>query len=286
MHPLCTTWFPHMYTEIGWENYQRFIHAGFDVVAGQPNGFIHRILTRLAFADYGDPFLPFIYGQYAFPLNIACKFKIPLVFYGENGEVEYGGDMKNANKCGFDVTEDTLNHYFSGLEPSYWVKYGVPEDSLQYYKLPTPADCEAIGLKVNWMGYYHKWVPQENYYLATEKTGFICNPERTAGTFSKYASLDDMLDGFHYYLAYIKFGIGRATSDAAHEIRDGYIARSEGVALVSKFDGEFPAKHFKMFLRYIGITEDEFWKVIDSFRHSNVWEKKEDGSWSLKWTVQ
>ena len=62
----------------------------------------------------------------------------------------------------------------------------------------------------------------------------------TEGTYSKYASLDDKLDGFHYYLAYIKFGIGRATADAAHEVRDGHIDRDEAVALVKKFDGEFP----------------------------------------------
>ena len=33
--------------------------------------------------------------------------------------------------------------------------------------------------------------------------------ERNEGTFSKYASLDDQFDGFHFYLAFIKFGIGR-----------------------------------------------------------------------------
>ena len=53
------------------------------------------------------------------------------------------------------------------------------------------------------------------------------NPYRTEGTYSKYASLDDKLDGFHYYLMFIKFGIGRATSDSAHEVRDKKISREE-----------------------------------------------------------
>ena len=88
-----------------------------------------------------------------------------------------------------------------------------------------------------------------------ENCNFTPNPERTEGTYSKYASLDDKFDGFHYYLAFIKFGIGRATSDTAHEIRDKKIDREEGKALVKKFDGEFPTKYFKEFLDYCSIQK-------------------------------
>ena len=63
------------------------------------------------------------------------------------------------------------------------------------------------------------------FLLLSKNTNFHVNPNRTEGTYSKYASLDDKLDGFHYYLMFIKFGIGRATSDSAHEIRDGKISR-------------------------------------------------------------
>ena len=107
----------------------------------------------------------------------------------------------------------------------------------------------------HFFGYYKKWIPQENYYYAAENTGFQPNPERTEGTYSKYASLDDRLDGLHYYMKYIKFGFGRATDDAAHEIRDGHINREEGVALVSKYDGEFPKKYFTDFLSYLDILD-------------------------------
>ena len=97
--------------------------------------------------------------------------------------------------------------------------------------------------------------------------------------------MDDKTDGFHFYLAFIKFGIGRCTSDAAHEIRDGHITREEGVALVRRYDGEFPKKYFKEFLEYIGITEEHFWEVIDSYRTLHLWEKIND-EWKLKYQVQ
>jgi hypothetical protein len=109
---------------------------------------------------------------------------------------------------------------------------------------------------------------------------------RSEGTYSKYASLDDKTDGFHFYLAYIKFGIARATSDAAHEIRDGHLTREEGISLVHRYDGEFPKKYFKEFLEYLGIAEQDFWDVINFYRlHTpHLWEQK-GGEWILKHRV-
>ncbi len=88
------------------------------------------------------------------------------------------------------------------------------------------------------------------------------------------------------YFSFLKFGIGRATSDAAHEIRDKHITREEGVALIKKYDGEFPKKYFKEFLTYLNITEKEFWEVIDFYRSisPHLWEKVND-EWILKHRV-
>jgi hypothetical protein len=138
--------------------------------------------------------------------------------------------------------------------------------------------------EIHFLGYYKFWDPQENFYYCQEHNGFTPNPERTEGTYSKYASLDDRIDGFHYYLAFVKFGIGRATSDTAHEIRDGKITREEGVALVKRYDGEFPRKYYAEFLEYCGITDQEFHDSIDSWRSDHLWERRENG-WRLKHTV-
>ena len=86
-------------------------------------------------------------------------------------------------------------------------------------------------------------------------------------------------------MAYIKFGLGRCTSDAAHEIRDGHITREEGVQLIRKFDGEFPEKYFKVFLEYCDIGEDYFFQVIDSWRSPHLWGKDDKNKWVLKNTV-
>jgi N-acetyl sugar amidotransferase len=282
MHPLTVTWAPHWYTDIGFQNLQSLVHSGMDNIKFTPNGQVHRIMTRLAFCKLGDPFQPFIYGQKNFPLTIAAKFDIPLIMYGENGEVEYGGDMKNAFSPTHDVGDDMIKHYFSGVAPEEWARHGVSEHDLRVYMGPERELVERVGVECHFMGYYHRWIPQELFYYCSEHTGFLANPDgRSEGTYSKYASLDDRLDGFHYYLAHIKFGIGRCTSDAAHEIRDGHITREEGIALVRRFDGEFPAKHYKEFLEYTGLTDEQFWKVIDAWRAPHVW-KKDGDKWELR----
>lgn len=282
MNPLTVTWAPHLYTDIGWQNLHNMSRTG-DLanVLFTPPGETHRKLTKLSFDILGDPFQPFIYGQTNFPLQIAKLYKIPLVMYGENGEVEYGGDMKNAFKPTRDYKSDHVKHYFSGIAPEDFAKYGLSEKELQVYMAPPVSELEALDLEIHFYGYYKKWVPQENFYYCVEHTGFQPNPIRSEGTYSKYASLDDKIDGFHYYLAFIKFGLGRCTSDTAHEIRDGHLTREEGVNLVHKYDGEFPAKYFKTFLDYCGITEDYFWEVIDSWRSPHLWHKV-DGVWELK----
>jgi N-acetyl sugar amidotransferase len=296
MHPLTITWAPFIYTDIGFENYVDFKDSGFDNLLFFPNGKIHRKLSRLGFEFVGDNFLPFIYGQKSYAYHLSLKFKIPLMFYGENGEVEYGGDTRNMNSFVGDPVEDwtKLHHkgvdfndlVEKGLEKGILKKEDVKDNAFEFYKNPDPEKVKDNGSEMHWFSNYKKWIPQENYYYAVENTGFKANKGRSEGTYSKYASLDDRLDGFHYYMSYIKFGIGRATSDAAHEIRDGHLTREEGVALVKRYDGEFPKKHFDEFLEYIDISEEYFWEIVNNFRskRSNIW-KNINGKWEIRHTV-
>ena len=93
------------------------------------------------------------------------------------------------------------------------------------------------------------------------------------------------MDGFHYYLRYIKFGLGRCCEEASHEIRDGHITREEGISLMEKYEGEFPKKYYKDFKEYLDINDDKFWEIIDSWRSDNLW-KKENNEWKLKYPIK
>ena len=283
MNPLCVTWSPIVPTSLGKKNLNNFIKTGFDHVMGKPKTKIYKKLTSLSLAQVGDPFQPFIYGQYNFPVKIALEKNISVMMYGENGEVEYGGDMKYAFKP-FNDFEARNRHYFSNYPLETWKKYDLSKEDLRDFSAPLKSEVIKKKIRMYFFGYYKFWDPQENFYYCKKNTGFQVNEDRTEGTYSKYASLDDKLDGFHYYLMFIKFGIGRATSDAAHEVRDEKITREEAVYLVNKYDGEFPKKYFNIFLKYCGVNEKIFFKIIDSWRSPHIW-KKEKNKWKLRYSV-
>jgi N-acetyl sugar amidotransferase len=292
MHPLTLTWAPFIYTDIGWKNYLNFKDSGFDNILYFPNGKIHRKLARLAFELVGDCFLPFIFGQKYLPFRVALNYGIPLIFHGEHAEAEYGGSMKNVDKP-FEEGEDFEQLYYKGSNLDELVQHGLEvglftieearEEKMELYRLPPLQEVRKLKAQIHWFSFYKNWNPQENYYYAAENTGFQANPCRSEGTYSKYASLDDKLDGLHYYFSFIKFGIGRATSDAAHEVREGHLTREEGVSLVRKFDGEFPKLHLKESLEYMGITEQDCFDVIEMYRKRalHIWHKV-NGEWQLK----
>jgi len=295
MHPLTVTWSPHLYTDIGWKNFQNWIHkGGFDNYLFTPNGKIHRLIARNAFINLLHPFQPFILGQKTFAVKMAARFNIPLVFYGENPG-EYGANISiNQKKFApdsegyrLDFVDRNLNPeeiFLGGKSVADYLKDGITLGDLGSY-LPLDSDlAKKKNIDVHYLGYYIKWVPQECYYYAVKHTGFEANPERTEGTYSKYNSIDDKTDGFFYYTTYIKFGYGRATQDAAQEIRNHHITRDEGTALVKRFDGEFPKRYFSEFLDYIGMTEKEFTEIVNSFRGPHIW-KQENSEWRLKHTV-
>jgi len=295
MNPLTVTWAPHIYTQVGWKNFQNWVSVGgFDNYLYTPNGKIHRLLTRQATINLLHPFQPFIIGQKTFVLKMADIFNIPLIFYGESpGEYgrkvshtikEFGGEINKKQK-GYEVDplqgKNFEDVYLGGKKISQYLSEGVSLNYLNSYRPLDPVIIKKKKIKFFFLGYFLRWVPQENYYFAVEKTNFVPNDQRTEGTYSKYNSIDDQIDGFFYYTRYVKFGVGRAMMDSAQEIRNGHIKKDEGLALIDKFDGEYPARYENEFYNYISMSKEEFFHLCDKFRPSHIWKKKSN-RWKLK----
>jgi N-acetyl sugar amidotransferase len=289
MHPLTVTWPPMLYTDIGIKNFRNWLYVGgFDNLSFNYNARVHALLTRLAMENLLHPFQPFILGQKNLATKIALQYKTPLVFYGEN-EAEYGNPVSDNAASLRDKSYHTMKGFndltISGVPVRRLMdEYKLTLNDIMTY-LPAPTEeFEGGKVEVHYLGYYLKWTPQEAYYYSVEHSGFQANPVRTEGTFTKYSSLDDRIDGFHYYTTFIKFGIGRATYDASHEIRTRHLTREEGVALVHRFDGEFPKKYFQEVMDHIGMKPERFLELCDQFRSAHLW-KKEGDQWMLRHRV-
>lgn len=290
MNPLTCTWPPILYTDYGYKNFHNWLDAGFDNLSFNRNGKTMKLLTKLSIENLYHPFQTFILGQKNLAPKIASRYGISLIFYGEN-EAEYGNPIADNETS----LRDKSYYSYKNLDEVYLggvsikelrEKYQVPLSDLMAFLPADTSELERTKIEVHYLGYYLRWTPQEVYYYAVENTGFKARPFRTQGTYSKYNSIDDKIDDLHYYTTHIKFGIGRATYDASQEIRNKHLTREDGVALVKKFDGEFPDRYFNEVMEYLGIDPDYFKnELADKHRSPHLWVKTDAGEWKLRHTV-
>ena len=306
MNPLTVTWAPHLYTDIGWKNFNEWMHTGgLDNILYTPNGKLHRLLTKLAFHNLLHPFQPFIIGQRVIGPAMAARYGVKLVMYGEN-QAEYGNKVDENNiptmNSKFFSVDDPMEMSLGGVSMKDIIKdYGFSKADFAPYIPVSPLDLTAKGVEVHYLGYYLKWHPQSCYYYSFEHGGFEASPERTPGTYSKYNSIDDKIDDLHYYTTGVKFGLGRASYDAAQEIRSEDITREEGIALVNRFDHEFPSRFIDELYSYLSLPKEEFPEaskmfeqpmmdaayfetLANTFRSEHLWTYA-SGEWILRYRL-
>jgi len=231
-------------------------------------------------------------GIWSVPVHFAIKFDIPLIFWGESPQMEYGGaeTVSDINKRVFN--EDWLNDYgcLNGLRPQDMVnpQGGITLSDLQLYIYPDKEAVEKWGGVGVFLGYYFRWNHPDNLAII-EKLGWRRRTGRIEVSYTDYEKLDCLSMNLHDYLKYVKYGYGRATDSVCLDIRNGVIGRDEGVRLVEKYDGVYPKECVERFCDHFKMTRQEFDAVCDGFTNRALFERKDgllvrdaDGSLVLK----
>lgn len=284
MHPLCITVKPSLQTQIGKENLDNFIASGYDHILISPNPKVYAKLCKKTFVEQGRPKQPFEMAISTAVIKMALKLGIPFVMYGEEGESEYSGIPPNFEE--FKISKEYLIEcYYSKHNPNKEFTKIFDKKDLQLFMLPSDEEISTGRLFTTHWSNFENWDPLVHYKLAEKECGFKSLKRRSIGTFNNYAQLDDKLQELHAYMMQIKFGFGRAWSDACIEIRAGRITRKKGIELVKKYDGEFPEEYLTDYLKYYEMNKREFFDVINSFRSPDIW-KKVDGKWKLLFEIK
>ncbi|OGH79451.1 MAG: LPS biosynthesis protein [Candidatus Magasanikbacteria bacterium RIFOXYC2_FULL_40_16] len=291
LKPLLVTYHGNNYLEVGEENLKNMRNV-FDVdhMIFSPSVEVLKKLNRICFKLMGDMNWHAHAGIFSTPVQVAVKFNIPLIIWGEHGRLDLGGQY-SLNDLVEMTARDILEHCKRGYDWDSMTdeglkKLGRPELSegltardLFCYKYPDMRDIARVGVRGLYLGNYISWDANKQTKFVIDNYNFKISEQSFDRTYRKMSNLDDMHEnGIHDYLKYIKFGYGRATDHASKDIRLGIMTREEGIEMVKKYDHVKPRDLYR-WLEYVGMKEEEFDRVCDTFRDPKVWRKNDKGEW-------
>ena len=283
LNPLTVTSRPPLELEVGKKNLSNFLKKGYDHVHVTPNFEAMRKLNKLGLIHKGSPYFGWLISIFSTVIRVASQHNINLIFYGENGEIEYGGSTKNKNIPLFDTNYMIENLITSGYQQII-KKSKLKKNQLYWFEFPMK-DLKKKKIGLTHWGYFEPWDSYRNYLAAKSKFDLKEHEENSSGTFTNFAQNDQSLFALHTYLMYLKFGFGRATQDAGIEIRRGAMTRDQGKNLVNLYDNHYPEEFIDQYLEYFEMNKGEFDKVLDKWANKKIF-KKEKGKWCPKFTVE
>jgi N-acetyl sugar amidotransferase len=286
MSPLAVTVRPALSLEIGDKNLINFINSGYDHIHVTVNPKILNTFNKYGFIEKGFPYYGWLIAILTAVIRTAANYGVPLIFYGEDGEVEYGGDAKHKYNAFYDI-EYMKSVYLEGghdvIINKIMSEQNLKESDFYFFKFPDKDEISEKGLSFTHWSYFEAWDSYRNYVIAKEHCGLTEKEEGNHDTFTNFSQNDQALYALHAYMMYLKFGFGRATQDAGIEIRRGSMTRDQALNLVKMYDNAYPHDLIEVYLDYYQMTKKEFDEVLDKYANKDLFEKI-DGIWHPKFT--
>jgi N-acetyl sugar amidotransferase len=285
MNPLLVVYNHLFNTKVGLRNLENlFKKFSCDLVRFSSNPDSVRKIARYMLEKIGDITWHYHSGIMTFPIQIAVKYKVPLIIWGEEGFSELTGMFNQDDMVEF-TKKKRQEHDMRGFEPEDLLEQPdspFERKDLAPFFYPSDEEIEVTGVRGIYLSNYLNWNAKAQAEKMIKEFDFETARERDR-TFNIYDKTDDIhANGVHDYLKYLKFGYGRATDDASTEIRHRRMTREQGIDMVMKYDPARP-KDLDLMLEFLGITENEFEQLVDPLRDTRIWEKdKNSGKWMVK----
>lgn len=281
LKPLCVTWRTPARNQLGQKNLDNLIHLGVDHMDVSINPHIEKLFTLKSFKKVGSLALPMHMALFAIPLRIAVNYKIPLVLWGENSGMEYGGN--ESALLGFKMTRSWLKTYgvTQGTVAADWIDDELTKKDLSIYEWPTDEELENAGVTATFLGWYFAWDPTQTYQIA-KAHGFQAIADKPKTGFYQFADVDDeFIISIHHWLKWYKFGFTRLWDNLALEIRSGRMQREQALKIIKENGNENPTDAINSFCHWANLKVDEFYQMIEIFRNKSIWTKELD-DWKIK----
>lgn len=229
-------------------------------------------LNRITFRKMGDMNWQNHCGIFTVPIQVSVKFNIPLVIWGEIAW-DISGMYDPDDFVEFSA-RTRHEHDLRGFEWDSMIEDGVDlltKKDLLWAKYPSDEEILNSNSKGIYIGNFFKWQPNLHTKQMIDLYGWQPAKVPFQRTYRTISNLDDRYEnGVHDLLKFIKFGYGRASDHASKDIRDNIMSRDDGIEIVKKYDHVI-SDDLQFWLKYVEMSEKEFWEVADSFRDPRVW---------------
>jgi N-acetyl sugar amidotransferase len=284
MNPLAVTVTPALPLPLGERNLRAYVESGYNHISINPSHEAMRQLNKVGLVEMGFPYYGWLIAIHTAVIRTAIGFDIGLIFYGEDGEVEYGGTTETARNPIYDVRYQKKVYLEGGYE-KVLDGSSLPAEELFFFRFPGDDELREHPIELTHWSYFENWDPYRNYLVAKEHCGLMEAEASNAGTFTNFSQNDQALYALHTYLMYLKFGFGRANQDACIDVRRGAMSREQAVNLVRLYDGRYPEEFLPQYLDYYRLTAPEFDAVLDRYANRELFDKS-GGTWTPKFKVK
>lgn len=278
LNPLTFTYRPVFRTKIGQKNLDNLKKIGVHHIDFSVNEKVEKKFLKKTFVKFGSVAIPMHMAMWNISFNLAQKFNIPYIFWGENSANEYGGskeDLKIKN-----LNQEWIKKYGInfGTRPVDWIDKDLTKKDLAPF-IRDKINKNSKYPKSIFLGDYFFWDPKKTFKIA-KRNGFKNYKNKAKTGIYDYADIDDDLISIHHFLKIYKFGFSRVQDNLSLEIRNGRINRSKALEIVKKTAFKVPHSDINKFCNFVGLKKSQFFKICEKFRNKNIWKKK-NGKWKL-----
>lgn len=266
LRPLAVTFNHNWYSEIGKRNLQNALEV-FDVdhIMFTPRRSAINKLARKSLPMIGDSCWHCHAGVGAFPLQMAVKYNIKLLVWGES-------TSENDGRATYNEPIEFNRDHFTKISARFYAEEMIDKNisymDIYPYVLPSPEEMEKVGVVGIHLGDYLFWDDERQTEFVRDNFGWM--EDDIEGTYKHYKSAECRMAGVHDYSKFIKRGFGRGTDHASQDVRVGLLTREEGFELAKKYDTKRPSKGLDYYLKITGYSEKEFEKILSDKREKKA----------------
>ncbi len=282
MNPLLVNYNAHYNTKVGVRNLANLATVfDCDIVTSTLSPDLLKRITRHTLKKYGSMYWQVLAGYLTFPVQVAVRFRIPLIIWGIQPWSEQTGMFSHLDEV--EMTERCRKeHGLMGITAEDIVDSagGITRGDVQPFVYPYDSELETVGVRGLYLSNYIRWDAKRQHEAMIDIYGYESSEQQR--TFNTYEDVHCFHSaGVHDYIKYLKYGYSKVTDHATREIRLKRMTREEGIAKVLEYSERSPAD-LSLFLDWAEISEQEFLDCVWNRRDGRIWARDKAGEWVLR----